>query len=162
MELSYSKLLSVCAAACPSKIVAMSDEYVHVLLRHKCVSAIREGKVTVVYNYIQFRPLLYTSAMFMDIDVQKSNTEIPEIFHALFAHYFEAKVGRGRSVEYSILPHAYVPSDISQNPYYMGARGRQSRLSGRTAASLNMYHGKSPTLLLTLIREASKQLTSSW
>ena len=46
----------------------------------------------------------YTSAMFMDIDLQKSNTEIPEIFHALFAHYFEAKVGRGRSVGYSILP----------------------------------------------------------
>ena len=99
----------------------MSNEYVHMLLRHKCISAIREGRVTIVYNYVQFRYLPYTSAMFMHIDLQKSNTEIPEIFHALCAHYFEAKVGRGRSAGYSILPHAYVPSDVSQNLYYVGA-----------------------------------------
>ena len=35
---------------------------------------------------------------------KNSNTvaKFPKIFSALFAHYFEAKVGRGRSVGYSI------------------------------------------------------------
>ena len=140
----------------------MSDEYVHMLLRHKCLSAIREGRVTVVYNYIQFRPLPYTSAMFMDIDVQKSNTEIPENIPCPFCTLLWGKSGEGMFSGIFNFASAYVPSDFSQNLYYVRARGRQSGLSGRTAVSLNMYHGKSPTLLLILIREASKQLASSW
>ena len=48
-----------------------------------------------MYNYIQFRHLPYTSAMFMDIDVQKSNTvaKFPKIFSALLHTTLRQKWG---------------------------------------------------------------------
>ena len=64
-----------------------------------------------------------------------------------FAHYFEAKVGRGHLLEYSV--HLVrIPFSVPHNLEY--GQGWQSRqlLQKKTAASLNVHCGQSASLVL--------------
>ena len=71
---------------------------------------------------------------------------------AHFAHYFEAKVERGYLLEYSIRLVHIPPPSAPRNLEY--TQDRQSRrllqVSGKTAASLNVYYEKSVVLVLIL------------
>ena len=78
-----------------------------------------------------------------------------------FAHYFEAKVGRGRLVEYSITL-VHTPTRFIAMLHSCMVDDCSDIMEERPAASLNVYYRKSAVLVvLILSREAPKQLAIS-
>ena len=74
-----------------------------------------------------------------------------------FAHYFEAEVGRGCLLEYSIcLMHMPLPPFLLI--FNTHRVDKHDNCHGFLEASMNVYYRKSKVLLLILSQEASKQL----
>ena len=90
---------------------------------------------------------------------QSTYCKLPKICH-LFAHYLEAKVGRGWLLKYLSGTHGPSLSSLQSLIHMKMTIMTTATASGRTPASLNVYHKKPQVLVSTVSWEASNIFVS--